>query len=286
METGIVEPSTLTDLIPNCLTYEKILQNTDQVQCFANNLDDKCSDFWTSIKFLQSKDIEAKFPNETPFFVWEAGKTEFKNCLCEIMATDLLPENVFYSEQEILDFNTKADLAVTLFKETLPTLFKAFQKVCPFILIGRRDGYGGGSVSTRIGFIWLSPTLDWTTNDWAENLIHEFIHNCLFLEDLVDNIFPFSALEMEKEDGLAISAIRQVKRAYDKSYHSAFVAYGIIEFYLRIGHNDGARKLLNPLLVCLDDLSQNFKYLSKNGEHNLDQLIRTVVGQSKRLEKI
>jgi hypothetical protein len=55
---------------------------------------------------------------------------------------------------------------------------------------------------------------------------------------------------------LAFSAIRQIKRGYDKSYHSAFVSFSLIELYLKLPkftrYTTARRKILQKF--CLLDV--------------------------------
>lgn len=286
MEQDTIVQNRVAELIPSCLIPKNIIQNLNMIKMYFGISGTEKSGFWDAIKSIQSNDIKASFPQNTPHIVWDAANSEFRQALLELAAFTELPNDVSYSEIEIDDFKPKLDDSLKLFSTTFPELYKVFKEICPFIILGRFPGYGGGTVSTRIGMIWLSPSIDWKVSHWAENIIHEFIHNCLFLEDLVNNIFPFNSIEMENLDSHAISAIRQVKRPYDKSYHSAFVAYGLVEFYLRIFNFTKARKILNPLFICVDDLASNTKYISANGVKLLDELIEGIIEQNNFLETV
>ena len=94
---------------------------------------------------------------------------------------------------------------------------------------------------------------------------------------MVNTVMPFTAVRMEEEDGLITSSIRQVKRGYDKSYHAAFVAYGLICFYVKIEQNKKALTFLNPLLISLDELIRNQNFLSERGIFLLDELCENVL---------
>jgi hypothetical protein len=286
MEQDVIVLSRISELNPTCLIPKNIVQNADKVKMYFGISESNPSGFWTAINLMQSEDIRTSYPSNRPHVIWDAANSEFKNALLELASFTYLPDNASYSKIEIESFKLKLDDALLLFSQTFPTLYKVFEDICPFIILGRFPGYGGGTVSTRIGIIWLSPSVDWKVTHWAENIVHEFIHNCLFLEDLVNNIFPYNSIEMENLDSHAISAIRQVKRPYDKSYHSAFVAYGLVEFYLRLSNFKKARKTLNPLLICVEDLASNTKYISANGVKLLDELIEGIIEQNRFLNSV
>ena len=67
--------------------------------------------------------------------------------------------------------------------------------------------------------------------DYAEAQYHEFIHNSLFLDDLVNSIFPDTKV-ITTEDALVTSTIPKIKRPLDRSFHSAGVAIGLMHFII------------------------------------------------------
>lgn len=99
----------------------------------------------------------------------------------------------------------------------------------------KRQG-SSGTVSSMIGMIWLNPTHYWTVVDYAENIVHEFIHNTIFLADLSQSIFAAPHWYTPKES-LVISAMKQYPRGVNIVFHSLYVAIGIIIF-LEEAHQD------------------------------------------------
>ncbi len=169
--------------------------------------------------------------------------------------------------------------AKTLLARRLPDLYSLMTQVVATVGIYRIPQRDGGSVSSNIGFIWLSPKPDWTVEFCAEMLVHEFVHNVVFLEDMVRGIMPIPEL-LEQEEALTISAIRQTRRPYDKSFHSACVTVGIMYYYNMIGRMQNADLHLEPLKRTVEELcasEQNFRckgqeLLTDNGRRILDEL--------------
>ena len=83
--------------------------------------------------------------------------------------------------------------------------------------LAKRDGHHGGSVSRRIGFVWLAPSSDWTAQECGERLWHEYLHHALFLEDMVNTVFVRDPCAMSEPENRVPSAVRGVARRYDQS---------------------------------------------------------------------
>ena len=109
----------------------------------------------------------------------------------------------------------------------------------------RRDG-SSGTVSSMIGFLWLNPTPEWTVLDYAENIVHEYIHNMIFLDDMVMKVFT-TPHWYAPEDGLVISAIKKYPRGVNISYHSVLVAVGLIIFMNKATQMARAEELTSGL---------------------------------------
>jgi len=244
----------------------------------TNTSKKQLGNFRESISIIQHSEITRKNNTEAPACVWYEGtQDEFTPAIRNLMGNVDVPENAVYSLQDRAHFESKYSQAIERFSVEFPVTYQSFCSVINFVVFARRDGYSGGTVSNRISLIWLAPTEHWSGDEWLENLIHEFIHNVLFIEDMVSQVFLAGGSRLEQEDGLVISAIRQVRRGYDKSYHSAFVAFGIIEYYLALGNAKNARKFIDPLLVCLEDLNQNTKHISDYGRALLRELIENTL---------
>ncbi len=261
---------------------DSILSNVEATKIFVeNNLEMKTStdSFWDTIKILQHNDLaNISHIQDEPEIVWYDNETIiFKNALKNLIGNEEIPGDANYLNSERKYFEEKYHNAISQFKVTFPETFDCFKKVISFIIFGKRPGYSGGTVSNRIGLIWLAPDRNWKDVEWLENLIHEFTHNILFLDDMVNGIFVEGGKRLEEKDALATSAIRQVKRGYDKSYHSAFVSFNIIEHYLKINKQNLTEKFIDPLIICLEDLVNNTEFITEHGRQVLFELAGLVL---------
>jgi|GEM_PF-2138121 len=137
----------------------------------------------------------------------------------------------------------------------------------------RKKGYGGGSVSSSIGMIWINPLSRWNFVDYAEAIVHEFIHNVLFLDDMVNSIFP-QPDQLTNPDAMVTSTIRKTKRDLDKSFHSAAVATGLMYFYHVLNNTQKRDAFFQPLLKTVLEIKRvNSSYMTERGHQINDDML-------------
>ena len=166
------------------------------------------------------------------------------------------------------------------FRQYFPDTYPVFRHAVPFLILAKKDAHVGGCVSNRIGFVWLAPSSSWTGRDCGEHLYHEYIHQCLFIEDMTRTLFRRDPPAVSEPESMIVSAVRGVPRRYDQSYHSAFVAAGVVEYRARTSDFDGARALLANLWLCLHALVRKSVFLTSNGAEQLDRLVECVFRQA------
>ena len=124
------------------------------------------------------------------------------------------------------------------------------------------------------------PDSDWTTEYYAEMLVHEFVHNSVFLEDMVRGIMPEPEL-LERNEALSVSAIRQTRRPYDKAYHSACVTAAIMYYYrsdwqyrqsLSTPHPLCGEQLMSYIATTQPLKSRGLNLLTDNGREIIQDL--------------
>ncbi len=208
---------------------------------------------------------------------WQAPRGLYSKSLREIMDVDDFPKDWEINSIERDLYSLRFEDALQLIKHSLPNVYECINLTIFKFFFARRPGYGGGSVSSKIGMIWLAPEPSWTIEFWAENIVHEFIHNALFLEDMVYGVFPYTSIVMSQPEACVISSIRKQSRGYDKSFHAAFVALGIIRFYISLNDHDKARQFVAPLIKSVEGLTEKEHYLSDNGRRLLRELVGSVI---------
>jgi len=82
------------------------------------------------------------------------------------------------------------------------------------------------SATTAVGVIWLSIVDGLSKHDIQELLVHELIHQLLFIDDFVHSQFDYA--EMSKEENFGITGISLTRRPLDIVIHSLVVAAELV----------------------------------------------------------
>lgn len=106
-------------------------------------------------------------------------------------------------------------------------LYDIFQICIDSIFFRSSIDAGGGSTSNAIGVIWVNNKFHWTLQDMTELLIHELVHNLVFIDELRHLHYHNYDL-LHKEENFAKSAILNTERPIDKVLHSIIVAVELI----------------------------------------------------------
>ncbi len=268
-----------------CVSPGRVGANLESVRRFVATRDGVGDvPFWRAICALQSPEVTAAPADSRPLLIWNRyDAAGVASALRDSMAVEALDPGCAYTDAEIRLSRPVVRDGLRQFRRSFPASYRVFCQAVPFVVLAKRDAHVGGSVSNRIGFLWLAPSPSWTGQDCGEHLWHEYIHQCVFLEDMVNTIFVRDPCAMSEPENRIPSAVRGVARRYDRSYHSAFVAAGLVEYRARLSDIDGARAVFPRLWPCLDALAAKKDVLTDNGANQLDRLIDAVFCQAETL---
>ncbi|MGY3716072.1 aKG-HExxH-type peptide beta-hydroxylase [Sutcliffiella cohnii] len=177
---------------------------------------------------------------------------------------DLLNNKHLFDKEQQEDIEYRIKTALRVIKSLNENLYTLIKQHISTIYVIKKDGFGGGSVSGMVGFIWLNVQQDWTVIDIAEHLYHEFIHNVLFIDDMVNCIFP-DPEACGQPEALVTSPILKWRRPLDRSYHAACVAIGIQHMYFLLRDNREDRNYFKDLSVTISELNEKTSYLGEQG---------------------
>ncbi|WP_182725459.1 aKG-HExxH-type peptide beta-hydroxylase, partial [Staphylococcus pasteuri] len=152
---------------------------------------------------------------------------------------DLVDNQHIYSEEEQEEIENRIQKALNLIKLLHKDLYELIETIVGSFLILKKKNFGGGSVSNILGMIWLNPQKNWSVIDCAEAIYHEFIHQSIFLDDMINSIFP-DANACAEDDALVTSTILKRKRPLDRSYHAAGVSLGVMHLYYMLHDKKGS----------------------------------------------
>jgi len=183
----------------------------------------------------------------------------------------VIPVNNFiYTNDEKKRIEEKTKEGIDILRGLNPILVMLFDELINQLTFINSDLLEGGSATCYVGFIWLAPKETWTGMYYGELLLHEFVHNSLFLEDMIGNIFP-NPKELMSRDAMATSAILRYKRNFDKSYHSALVSSALVYYYAKLGLEKKADSFVLPALKTIRELKNNYLKLKDKGRQILTQ---------------
>jgi len=240
---------------------------------------------WRAVRALHSPEVASTPTHRRPCLIWAGYDARgVSDVLRDLMAVETLDPGCAYTEEERGRHEPIVREGLRWLDRIFPDMRRTFRDVVAVAVLAKKPGYTGGSASSWPGFVWLAPRASWTGRDCGEHILHEFVHQVLFLEDMVRTLFRWDTSSSTPPAArLALSAIRGLPRRYDQSYHSAFVASGIIEARARASDINGARALLPALWLCLDALDRDREHLTDNGEEQLDRLVECVFRQAAEL---
>ena len=150
---------------------------------------------------------------------------------------------------------------------------RSLQLLAATILVLRGEGMAGGSATGLIGTIWLFPDDRWDPVRFAENLLHESVHLALFLDEMINTLYVVDHAALEADDALVTSAIRRVRRPYDRSLHAACVAVELIDYHEHAGNAEAAARMREGVAASTVELADKARVLSPHGREVLAELI-------------
>jgi HEXXH motif-containing protein len=152
-------------------------------------------------------------------------------------------------------------------------ILEVIDDLIAWIIVARIPGYVGGSFWHALGAVWMSPSRDWTALNYAENLLHEGVHQAMFLDDMVHGLFAAPLAALSSDDALVASSIRETRRPYDYAFHSATVSVALIDFFEHSRMTERAAELCRPLLRTLVELHEKRRFLSPRGYAILEEMM-------------
>lgn len=218
------------------------------------------------IKFSVNNKIHIEFGNLI--------NQDRKNTIKTLMICEQLHKNWRFDYFKQVIIRKKVERGLSLLKDYDENLFYSIQSIVSEIIITKNNLYYGGSISSVLSAIWLNPPAHWTVFDYAEKILHEYIHQCIFLYEIVNAIYAVESVEiLSREENQCVSALLKIKRPYDRALHSAFVSFVLINYWQDMGINKQYLDLINSLDNTINELNKKNYLLTNSGKKILDDLI-------------
>lgn len=114
-------------------------------------------------------------------------------------------------------------------READETLFSLFEFIIHTMFYHRSTKTGGGSLTSAPGQIWCSHKRNWSDRDIAEFLVHELVHNIVFLDER-RYVHYLNFDDIARPENYVKSAVLNRVRPLDKVIHSLVVAHEILKY--------------------------------------------------------
>ncbi|WAQ94489.1 hypothetical protein MAR_006960 [Mya arenaria] len=163
--------------------------------------------------------------------------------------------NHLYTLKEQEHITSKVQAAMDLINSTNPELYRAIHQVigCIAFYKAEQPESVGGTISSALGVIWQDPSVypDHSVANYAEQIVHEFIHSSLFLADMVHGTYIDRSLLTKSK---VYSPVRKELRDFDKTFHASYVTTGVTIFQSRAGNVGDAQTYAGTLRAAVDGL--------------------------------
>lgn len=265
-------------IVPSVVMPARVLANAAAVASYAGTLDRARPrrSFLEALVRLQHLQADLSPEKDCVTVVFDTMNAIEAEALCRIMAINELPRDWRYAAEARALAVSRIQEAFEIIERALPAVHSTIQTIIGTLLMARLPGFEGGSVSSVIGAIWVALDPARPAVDFAELIVHEYVHHCLFLEDMVHAVFVDGEERLAEDDAVVTSAILRIPRGYDKSFHSAFVAVVLAELNRHLGRHERHASFLAPVPTTLHGLTKRKQFLTQPGQSLLEELIAWV----------
>lgn len=265
------------------LNNSHIKQNINELYDFTKeeygtNLEEDASlkeKYFEAINNLQS--VQVPYSKEEIIISFE--DKYLQNSLLDLKMIDqedLINNKHIFNSEEQEETRNRIKKALQLIKSLHRDLYELIEIIVGSFLILRKENFGGGSVSNILGMICLNPQNDWNIIDCAEAIYHEFIHQSIFLDDMVNSIFP-DANACDQEEALVTSTILKRKRPLDRSFHAAGVSLGVMHLYYLLHDKEKSYQHYDDFKQTIEELNDKTQFLDDHGIYTLQEFNKYIV---------
>jgi HEXXH motif-containing protein len=144
------------------------------------------------------------------------------------------------------------------------------------IVIGGGVKSVSASLSRQIGTAFINPKRGWSTLDYAEQVLHEAIHEAQYIDQMIQGWYAKSFEDLLASDDLVRSPIRRIPRPVPLVLQAATVAVPIMQLRWWAGAEEAAASMCSNLIEALTGVKRYESLLSERGQRVLADLGREV----------
>lgn len=190
----------------------------------------------------------------------------------EAWAADRPVQDRLFSAHQHAELYELVSRGLEFISSASPDLRQLIDLTIGEIFLAQEKGSEGGTMSSAVGLIWLNPSSEWGERRAGENIVHEWIHNMLFLADMVSPIFAVDYIGLSADAAHVTSAILHRRRPFDRCYHSAAVAAGLVFFHTISGDTDKADDLIAPTMRTVREIQDKPELMTQSGADLIEEV--------------
>ena len=134
--------------------------------------------------------------HDSPDFCFDLTEPWVHQMLTHFMRIPNVVDEHMCAQSEEAFIIDKMREALSMIEESSPDLVAVINFLVAAFVFGKREGFGGGSLGDQVGVVWINPDRVIDPVDFADKMVHEITHQCLFLYEMVHGIFSVSQDEL------------------------------------------------------------------------------------------
>ena len=271
----------------SCLRLATVRRNIASVIAFARaagaNVDCRSGAYFTALQALQGHPYRIHTQREAFCLEFDVERAWVQPILQAAAASEA-DEAEATAPSSFTGFGASEQTAIARNLTAAMQMLREFEREVPSLVrelvgclvVAKCAGYAGGSLGNVLGVVWISPQDGWRPVDYAEHLLHETVHQALFLDDMVNGLFTASPARMAQDDACITSPIRKIKRPFHAAFHAACVAAVLAGFYEQLDIQEKTLEFQRPARQTLAEMQERRHLLTAHGRSVFEALCDSV----------
>ncbi len=196
--------------------YNNIINNTSAVVNFTArkpNINTLRIDYFNSLNEIQKYKFYFNEDYEEVLLVNNIKDPYIKSSFIHFTNLSELNHENYFSQAECNTIKKYIESSMKIIDKYYPELTKSIHRLIGCCLLMKQNGITTGSSAVLLGAILLNPSVTWKEVNYCDAILHESMHQSIYLDDMVNGIYAKSLNDMASVEGLVTSSIRKVKRS-------------------------------------------------------------------------
>ena len=179
--------------------YDNIINNILAVVQFTGrkqNMGTLRKDYFDSLNEIQRYKFYFNAKSEEILFVNDIKDLVIQPTFRHLLDIAELNHENYFSQIETNSIKNNVATSFKLIDKYYAGLTKSILRLVACFLLVKQNEAAGGSSPTSLGAVLLNPSETWQEVDYADTILHESVHQSVYLDDMVNEIYAKSYVEM------------------------------------------------------------------------------------------